>query len=111
VTVAFFNSGEFGFIADYLGGPLSVQIWGSFANGSLFSLHVPVTGSAVLKKTDDSISGDWQGSGFKFKGTKLDTKHSEYVVTVNNSAIGTYGTITLKAVSSSCPDLGIHNRD
>ncbi|KAJ9150279.1 Hydroxyneurosporene dehydrogenase [Pleurostoma richardsiae] len=97
VTVVFYEAGPNGFINDYLGGPLSVSISGSFANGTLFSLSASATGGAIIHVDDDGIDAEWKGSGFSILGTGLTTSHATYVVTVDSPTIGVEGSFTLKS--------------
>ena len=106
VVIVFFNSGSNGFTNQYLGGPLSVQISGSFSNGSLFSFSTPATDGAVVRVSDRGLEAEWKGSGFSILGTSLNHPFATYVVSVEAPDISVEGKFTLVSVSCS-PDIPV----
>jgi hypothetical protein len=94
VIVTFFNSAELGNKI-----PLSVQVSGSFPNGSLFTGEALATADAVLSDCSGAIAGSWGGTGASFTGTALDKPNVEYHIRLDMIDIGVKGTVTLKSVS------------
>lgn len=95
VVIVFYNSGPAGFINSYEGGPLSVSISGSFANGTLYAATTLATGGAIIDTCPGFINGTWVGSGFSFVGTAVG-----YEITIDAPEVGISGTIVFKSVSA-----------
>ena len=69
---------------------------GTFADGTPYDVELPVAGSAIIEsRADGAISGDWQGSGFKFEGS---SGMARYQITGDNPALNISGTFTLESV-------------
>ncbi|WYZ37662.1 hypothetical protein EsH8_II_001168 [Colletotrichum jinshuiense] len=97
LTIVFYNSGPQSL--GNPGGPLSIQVTGVFANGTTFATLVDATGGATFKNDENGISSVWNGAFASFSGTSLDHRNPEYTVTIDNSAIGVNGTLTLRSLS------------
>ncbi|KZL82643.1 hypothetical protein CI238_04141 [Colletotrichum incanum] len=97
LTIVFYNSGPRSL--GNPGGPLSVQISGVFANGTTFVTAVDATGGTTVQNDENGIFSVWNGAGASFAGTSLEQGSPEYIVTIDNPAIGVNGTLTLKSVS------------
>lgn len=93
VVVTFFNSGPEGFINEYVGGPISVTLSGTFPNGSQYSIEVPAAG-AVIKTGRDGIALEYKNTGFSFVGSNLKSSEVTYCMTIDSPEIGVRGTIT-----------------
>lgn len=84
----------------YLGGPFSVTINGTFANGTSFSLATAAPGGATVTNDENGIVAAWEGSGFSFTGTNLHKPNAEYHAKIDNPELGIRGSIVLRAVSN-----------
>lgn len=93
LAVVFYNSGPDGFINDYLGGPLSVSIIGTFTNGTVFDLSAPASGAKVQYGFDEGIFLDYVDSGFSFTGSSVKRENVEYVIHIDSPIIGLHGSI------------------
>lgn len=103
VTVVFYNGGPDGFINTYKGGPLSVQLSGTFANGTIFEIPaVPASSAIIDHGPHQNISVEYVDSGFSFAGTSVDepAHRVEYIVTIDSPAIGVKGSIIMHSVST-----------
>lgn len=100
LAVVFYNSGPDGFINNYLDGPLSVSIIGTFANGTVFDLSAPASGAQVQYGPNEGISLDFVDSGFSFKGSSVNRKNVEYALNIDSPTIGLRGSIHFHSVSS-----------
>lgn len=98
VVVVFYNSGPNALTKPYLGGPLSVDIIGTFANGTVFDLKIPASSANVEYGPDQGVSLDLVGSGFSFTGSNLKGTSVQYVVSIDSPSIGIKGTIRLDSV-------------
>lgn len=94
VIITFFNSAELGNES-----PLSVQVSGSFPNGTLFSGEALATSNAVISNCSGGISGVWGGTGASFRGADLHKPNVEYDILLDMPSIGIKGTVALKSVS------------
>lgn len=99
VAVVFYNSGPDGFINTYLGGPLSVSIIGTFANGTVFDLSAPASAAEIRYGPDEGISLEYVNSGFSFTGSNVNQDNVEYAINIDSPAIGLKGSIKYHAVS------------
>lgn len=99
MAVVFYNSGPDGFINTFLGGPLSVSIIGTFANGTVFDLSAPASAAKIRYGPDEGISLEYVDSGFSFTGSNVKKENVEYVIDIDSPAIGLKGSITYHAVS------------
>ena len=79
----------------------TVQIYGSFPNGTLFSDEVG-GGDVVVVTVGDGSSGTWSGTGAGWVGTP---DLSSWDVTFDMPQIGFKGTVNLKSVSVYIPHL------
>lgn len=93
VNVVFYNAGDIG-----LDKPLSVEISGTFSNGTTFWNHVIETRGAFLSNDPDGIKAQWEGVGAGFDGSNLEKPNVEYKVKLDSPQLGVHGNITLKAV-------------
>lgn len=100
LAVVFYNSGPDGFINNYLGGPLSVSIIGTFTNGTVFDLSVPASGAKIEYGPDEGISLDFVDSGFSFTGSNVKRQNVEYSLHIDSPTIGLKGSIRYQSVSS-----------
>lgn len=109
MAVVFYNSGPDGFVNTYLGGPLSVSIIGTFANGTVFDLSAPASSAEVRYGPDEGISLDFVDTGFSFTGSNLKKENVAYVVNIDSPAIGLKGSIKYHSVSANIYPLFIKN--
>lgn len=94
VIVTFFNTAELGHDK-----PLSVQVSGSFPNGTLFSGEALATSNAVVNTCSGGIAGIWGETGASFRGTDLQKANVEYDILLDMASIGIKGNVVLKSVS------------
>ncbi|EXM14585.1 hypothetical protein FOTG_17027 [Fusarium oxysporum f. sp. vasinfectum 25433] len=87
------------FQVPYIDGPLNLQIYGTFENGTWFLLNDEATGGAVIESGTNGISEKFKGVGASFEGNSLNDPNPEYTITVNNKRLGVYGKMTLRSVS------------
>ena len=97
INIVFFNTGDFAANPH----PLTVQISGTFDNGTQFSGEALASEGAFITNDESGITGNWLGSGASFYGTNLEKPNVEYVVKLNSPSIGVRGTFKLKSVSDS----------
>ncbi|CAN8098987.1 unnamed protein product [Discula destructiva] len=95
VTVVFYNGGPYGFVNHYYGGPLSVSLTGTFANGTQFDFSVPARSAVIDHGPDQGISVDYVDSGFSFTGSNVKGRDVGYVLRVDSPAMGVKGSIRL----------------
>lgn len=92
-------STDLGFPFRLPGAAISVDIFVSFADGSL--LFYPINslpgslGSATVVSEGQGASGVWSNSGFSFDG---EDDLSRYTVTIDNPVLGVKGTLVLDSV-------------
>jgi hypothetical protein len=100
VTVTFFNNDAtaLGF-GQSIGTVNFVYVVAKFANGTIFERLVPAT-IATITTLGDGASGAWNGTGASFVGAP---DLSSYVVTLQDSAGDTSGTLVLNSVSTYIP--------
>ncbi|WQF90269.1 hypothetical protein CDEST_15283 [Colletotrichum destructivum] len=94
VIVTFFNTAELGHDK-----PLSVQVSGSFPNGTLFSGEALATSNAVVNTCSGGIAGIWGETGASFRGTDLQKVNVEYDILLDMASIGTKGNVVLKSAT------------
>lgn len=99
MAVVFYNGGPDGFVNTYLGGPLSVSIIGTFANGTVFDLSAPASSAEIRYGHDEGISLDFVDTGFSFTGSNLKKENVAYVVNIDSPASGLKGSIKYHSVS------------
>lgn len=99
LTVVFFNHGPETLDVPYGTGPLTVQIGGTFNNGTLFQYLAKATAGATIDSGSKMIKGNWEGAGCSFAGISLDDEHPEYIVSIDNEELGIFGTMKLRSVS------------
>ncbi|KAB8251375.1 hypothetical protein F9C07_2281331 [Aspergillus flavus] len=93
INIVFFNTGDFAANPH----PLTVQISGTFDNGTQFSGEALASEGAFITNDESGITGNWLGSGASFYGTNLEKPNVEYVVKLNSPSIGVRGTFKLKS--------------
>jgi hypothetical protein len=93
LNIVFYNAGDIGNPQ-----PLAAEISGVFPNGTRFYNQVMASEGAVISNGPQGVSGDWKGTGAKFRGTNLDKPNVEYHVTFDSPGLGVDGTIQLKSV-------------
>ncbi|KAF7593580.1 hypothetical protein BBP40_011200 [Aspergillus hancockii] len=93
INIVFFNTGDFAANPH----PLTVQISGTFDNGSEFSGEALASGGAVITNDEGGVTGNWLGAGASFHGTNLDKPNVEYVIKLDSPNIGVKGTFKLKS--------------
>lgn len=98
ITVVFYNAGPESIGVPDQGGPLFVEISGTFDNGTQFTITSTAPEGAVIKSGTQGIRGDWVGSGGFFIGSDLHRRSPEYTVSINNADLGVFGEITLQSV-------------
>ncbi|OGM51233.1 hypothetical protein ABOM_000062 [Aspergillus bombycis] len=91
INIVFFNTGDFAANPH----PLTVQISGTFDNGTQFAGEVLASGGAVITNDETGGTGNWLGSGASFHGTSLEKPNVEYVIKLNSPNIGVGGTVKL----------------
>jgi hypothetical protein len=102
VNIVFYNAGPLGF-AGVNFTPLSVEVSGSFANGTLFEYTVPATIGAVITEDGHGLTGDWQGANASFHGSNLLNRNIVYRIDINSPELDIYGKVVLHSASpSSC---------
>ncbi|KAH9207554.1 hypothetical protein DL95DRAFT_482702 [Leptodontidium sp. 2 PMI_412] len=110
VVIVFYMSTDLGFPFRLPGAAISVDIFVSFADGSL--LFYPINslpgslGSATVVSEGQGASGVWRNSGFSFDG---EDDLSRYTVTIDNPVLGVKGTLVLDSVAPAhypCDPLG-----
>ncbi|KAF6805924.1 hypothetical protein CSOJ01_09147 [Colletotrichum sojae] len=94
LNIVFFNSGEFAANPH----PLSVQVSGTYANGSAFFYEGMADTGVTIANGPDGIVGDWKGVG-SFKGSALDKPDVEYSINLDSDAMDIKGTITYKSTA------------
>ncbi|KAF9872412.1 hypothetical protein CkaCkLH20_10239 [Colletotrichum karsti] len=94
LNIVFFNSGEF---AQYPH-PLSVQVSGTYANGTDFFLEALADSGVTITNGPDGITGDWKGVG-SFKGSALDRPNVEYSIFLDSPDMDIKGNITFKSTA------------
>ncbi|KAF6822651.1 hypothetical protein CPLU01_11895 [Colletotrichum plurivorum] len=94
LNIVFFNSGEFAANPH----PLSVQVSGTYANGSAFFYEGMADAGVTITNGADGIVGDWKGVG-SFKGSALDKPDVEYSIKLDSDAMDIKGTITYKSTA------------
>ncbi|KAJ7233656.1 hypothetical protein C8J57DRAFT_1576175 [Mycena rebaudengoi] len=94
VVVVFYTTTPEAFVNGTLPGPVVIQMWASFPNGTLFSANIEAE-SATVTAGGTSSSGVWHGSGFRWSSPRP----SEYSITIDAPSIGVEGTIDLKSTS------------
>ncbi|KAF6812974.1 hypothetical protein CMUS01_12934 [Colletotrichum musicola] len=94
LNIVFFNSGEFAANPH----PLSVQVSGTYANGSAFFYEGMADAGVTITNGADGIVGDWRGVG-SFKGSALDKPDVEYSINLDSDAMDIKGTITYKSTA------------
>lgn len=99
VTVVFYNAGPDGFPGGYLDGPLSVEVSGTFANGTTFDLQASARSQAVISESSRGIKADWEGAGAKFRGSSLLRHDVAFEIEIESPEIGVFGKINMKSVS------------
>ncbi|KAG5805587.1 hypothetical protein H9Q74_008013 [Fusarium xylarioides] len=99
INVLFYNHGLDSFQVPYVDGPLSLQVSGTFDNGTRFLLNDEATEGAVIESGTTGISGKFKGAGGSFRGSSLNDPNPEYTITVNNKRLGVHGKMTLRSVS------------
>ena len=98
LNLVFYNAGSTGFPRGYNDGPLSVELSGTFENGTLFSYSLPVYDQAVFIENEVGLAGDWKGTGATFIGSNLSRPEIVYYATVYNPDIDVSGNIELRSV-------------
>ena len=93
VNVVFYNAGDVG-----LDKPLSVEISGTFPNGTTFWNHVIETKGATISNGPRGIDAQWKNLGAGFRGTSLEQPTVEYEVKLDSPQLGVVGDIVLKSV-------------
>jgi hypothetical protein len=74
-----------------------VSVWGSFPNGSAFTVSVPAE-KANVEIWEDSSSGVWEGTGVSWVGAG---DGSQYVVTFDSPGLGITGSLILNSVRNN----------
>ncbi|KAI9816472.1 MAG: hypothetical protein M1827_001604 [Pycnora praestabilis] len=96
VVVSFFTSTSDAFFA--LGDEpdvVSVDLWVSFPNGTIYTPFVNAT-EAVVVTVGDGTTGYWEGTGMSWTSTP---DLSYYVVNVNAPNLGIYGSLVLQSIA------------
>jgi hypothetical protein len=101
VVVVFFTASNVSFPYGPAPGVDTFEMWGSFANGSLWNAKVPAT-SAVITTVGDGASGRWEGTGASFVGAP---NLSKYILNFNDPNVtGVKGSIVMDSV---CANLSV----
>lgn len=98
IAMVFYNAGPESIGIPDPGGPLFVEISGTFDNGTSFTTTSTAPGGAVIQSGTEGITGDWKGSGCSFVGSDLHRSTAEYIVAIDNADLGVSGTISLQSV-------------
>ncbi|POS69922.1 hypothetical protein DHEL01_v211683 [Diaporthe helianthi] len=101
LTIAFFNFGKTTLDLPDLGGALTVQVSGTYIDGTTFSASMAATRNASVVANDRGIASHWDGEGgdYSFSGSSLDASSTRYTVSGDDPDSGGYGTVTMTSVS------------
>lgn len=94
VNIVFYNAGDVG-----LDKPLSVEISGTFSNGTTFWTHVAETKGTTISNGPKGANAYWKSLDVGFRGSNLEKPNIEYEVNLDSPQLGVVGKITLKSVS------------
>lgn len=102
LVVTFFSSSAeaFPFLDTNETSVLSVWLWASFANGTVFTDYVPATAATVtgLEAEGTNSSGEWSSTGFSW--VALTENLSQYEIIISSEKLQVEGRLTLTSVSS-----------
>ncbi|EQB57539.1 hypothetical protein CGLO_02328 [Colletotrichum gloeosporioides Cg-14] len=92
------------------GGPMSVIVSGSFANGSAFSHTIPASDGALIIESEDKdkIDGAWGGANASFGGRGLDSNETSFKVILNSFEYGVHGSLSLRSTLPSRYPCGLN---
>ncbi|KAH8891132.1 hypothetical protein GQ53DRAFT_865874 [Thozetella sp. PMI_491] len=99
ISVLFYNTGPNAFAGGDPNSPLSVQVSGSFPNGTTFNYAMPVTVQAVIEQSELGVSGDWQGTGLSFSGSNPQTAGGLFKIEFESPKLGLFGSINMKSAN------------
>jgi hypothetical protein len=107
IDIVFYYTGAEGFPGGDASNPLSVEVSGTFANGTIFDYSVPATLGATITEDDDGLKAEWKGAETKavFEGTSLLQSDVYYKIDISSKEIGVSGTVKFKSVSLSISDI------
>ncbi|KAK1856610.1 hydroxyneuurosporene synthase domain-containing protein [Colletotrichum chrysophilum] len=110
ISVVFLMASSTAFPSSDTGGPMSVIVSGSFANGSAFSHTIPASDGALIIESEDKheIDGAWGGANASFGGRGLDSNETSFKVILNSPKYGVYGSLSLRSTLPSRYPCGLN---
>ncbi|KAK2766570.1 hypothetical protein CKAH01_15448 [Colletotrichum kahawae] len=110
ISIVFLMASSTAFPSSDTGGPMSIIVSGSFANGSAFSLTIPGSDGALIAESEDKdeINGAWRGADAFFSGRGLNSNATSFKVILNSTAYGVYGSLSLRSTLPSRYPCGLN---
>ncbi|KAF3801973.1 Tyrosinase family protein asqI [Colletotrichum gloeosporioides] len=110
ISIVFLMASSTAFPSTDTGGPMSVIVSGSFANGSAFSHTILASGGALIIESEDKdeINGAWGGGNASFGGRGLDSNETSFKIILNSPKYGVYGSLSLRSTLPSRYPCGLN---
>lgn len=106
IEIVFFNAGVIP-----TNNPISVQVTGTYTNGSNFDKYVEASGGAMVTVDENGVRGEWRGAYGNFSSTPLEEPGLTYTIYLDAPEIGVRGSFVLEGVSLSSASIRYTSED